>query len=54
MIQIMPLDEARKRQLHNEYLERLFPMPKNIWRPELTEEQKEELKKQIEAGTLPF
>lgn len=54
MIQILPLDEARKRQLHNEYLERLFPMPKNIWRPELSEEQQKEYEKQLAEGTIPF
>lgn len=54
MIQIMPLDEARKRQLHQDYLERLFPMPKNIWRPELTEEQKEEHQRMLDAGEIEF
>ena len=54
MIQIMPLDEARKRQLHNEYLERLFPMPKNIWRPELTEEQQKEHQRMLDAGEIEF
>lgn len=36
------------------YAEKLHPMPSQVWRPELTEEQKEDLKKQVAEGVIPF
>ena len=54
MIQVMKIDAARERELHQAYLDRKFPMPPNNWRPTLTKEQEDQQKKEIESGLLPF
>jgi hypothetical protein len=54
MMQIMKIDAARERELHQAYLDRKFPFPPNIWRPTLTKEQEDQQKKDVESGLLPF
>lgn len=54
-IQVMPRKAAEERGLIPLPLkEQLHPMPRNIWRPTLTEQQKKEQEKQVAEGVLPF
>lgn len=55
MIQVMTRRAAEERGLiPPPFKERLYPMPGNIWRPALTEQQRKEQEKQVVEGTLPF
>jgi len=54
MMQIMKIDSARERELHQAYIDRKFPMSPNIWRPTLTKEQEDQQKKDVADGILPF
>jgi len=48
-MQIMTIDEAKKRQQHDAYLAKLYPMGEYVWRPTMTEEQEEQ--QNIEVST---
>ena len=54
MIQVMTKEEAAKRGLY--VIDRVTgkKVPFTTWRVELTDQQKQEQQKQIDAGKIPF
>jgi len=54
MIQVMTHEKAKERGLYTIDPITGKQVPFTTWRVELSEEEKEELQKQIDEGSLPF
>lgn len=53
----MPVTEERRRQIQKqtaEFIKRQNDKPTGVWSPQITEAEKEQRQKDIDAGIIPF